>query len=367
MNYIKISTAQALMILISSITVTGHLLFIPVILNHSGRDGWISVLLSFFSIIYIIYIITKLSLRYQGQTIIEYAEIILGKYFGKILSLVLIFYFFHDGTLSIRGFGEFYTTEITPDAPILIYLTLIVILAVYTVRQGLEVLVRTNQFFLVVMVIIGITASMVTFPEKDYRNLLPILEFGIQPVLMGALSLTSLFSTFVVAGMIFPYIYDPKSLKRFSLVTGIMLILLFLGPITGPIAVYGGERAVGFAFPTFQLLRDISIGDIQRLDLFGILLWSMGSFSKISLHLFATSLGIAKLFKLNDYKPLIIPVGALMIIVGLQNSENFIEVYRFLKDVYPYYSTLIGILLPSILFLFSTIQMKSKKGSSQNV
>ncbi len=367
MNSIKISTAQALMILITSITATGHLLFIPVILNHSGRDSWISVLLSFFALIYIIYIITSLSLRYQDQTIVEYSEVILGKPLGKIFSVFFIFYFFHDATLAIRGFGEFYTTAITPDTPILVYFTLMIALAVYTVRQGLEVLVRTNQISLVILIIIGIMASMMTLPEKDYRNLLPILEFGMQPVLLGAISLTSLFSTFVIAGMIFPYIYDRKSLKRYSLLTSVILIILFLGPITAPVAVYGGERGVGFLFPSFQLLRDLSIGDLQRLDLLGIMLWSIGSFAKIALHLFATSLGVAKLFNLSDYKPLIIPIGALLIIVSLQISENFIEIYRFFKDIYPYYANLIGVLLPTILFMFSTIQLKTVKARSQDV
>lgn len=367
MNSIRISTAQALMIVISSITVTGHLLFIPVILSHSGRDGWISVLLSLFPVCFIVYIITKLAERYEKLTIIEYSEVILGKFLGKIVAIIFIFYFFHDGTLAIRGFGEFYTTAITPDTPILIYLSLICILAIYTVRQGLEVLVRTNQFFLVTMIIIGLIASAGTMPEKDYRNLLPILEYGIKPVLMGGFTLTALFSSFVIAGMLLPYIYDRNTLKRYSLLTSVILVLLFVGPITGPIAAYGGERGIGFTFPTFQLLRDISIGNIQRLDLLGILLWSMGSFSKISLHLFATSIGLAKLFRLSDYKPLVIPVSALLVIVSLQNSNNFLEIYLFFKDVYPYYSTTIGLLLPAILLLVSTIQLRTQKGNGLHV
>ncbi|MEQ2525468.1 hypothetical protein WMO40_02050 [Bacillaceae bacterium CLA-AA-H227] len=46
MEKISITKIQALMLGITSITVTGHLLFIPVIIVHAGRDSWISLLLA---------------------------------------------------------------------------------------------------------------------------------------------------------------------------------------------------------------------------------------------------------------------------------------------------------------------------------
>ncbi|MGF7030562.1 spore germination protein KB [Paenibacillus mucilaginosus] len=346
----RISRTQALMLVISSITVTGHLLFIPVILNHASRDSWLSLLCAAVPALLAAYLTARLSQRFPGQSPVEYARTILGRWLGSAVSALFIFYLFHDATLSIRGFGEFFTSAITPRTPILVYMTAIIILAGYAVRSGIEVISRTNQMFLVMIIPVGILASILTHKDKDYRNFLPVLENGLQPVLMGALTLLSLYSTFIILGMLLPFAPREGRIGRASMATMLILVVMFLGPLTGPVAIFGAERSMGLSFPSFQILRDIKVGELQRLDLLGIMLWSMGSFSKIALSLFATCLGVSQWFGLKDYRVLALPVGSLMVIVSLLHSRNFLELYSFFQSTYPYYSTFCGLLLPAFLF-----------------
>lgn len=358
MEKVRISAIQALMLGIASITVTGHLLFIPVVLAHAGRDGWLSLLVALGPALLIGYTIAALTKRFPGRTLVEYTEEILGKWIGKVVSLLFISYFFHDSTIALRGFGEFYTSAITPRTPIVVYFSAIMIMAIYAVRSGLEVLARTNQIFLVTMIPVGLLASILTQKDKDYANFLPILEYGPEPMLMGAFSLVSLFSTFTALGMVLPYASDGKKLKRSTVITMAILIVMFIGPMTGPTAIFGAERSVGLNFPTFQILRDMKVGELQRLDLLGIFLWSMGSFSKISVFLYVTALGLAQWFRLSDYRVLTIPLGALMIIVSLLNSESLIEIFSFLKNTYPYYSLFVGAILPMVLLIAAKFRFR---------
>jgi spore germination protein KB len=353
MEKVRISPVQAYMLIISAITVTGHLLFIPVVLNHSGRDSWLAVLLTAITAIFIGYIVSSLAERYPGQTLVQYSQKILGKLLGKWIAVLFLLYFFHDVSLAVRGFGEFFTSAITPRTPIIVYFIAIVTLAVYAVRHGLEVMARTNQFFLAMMIPVGILATILTQKDKDYGNVLPLLEYGLQPSLMGMFSLSSLFSTFIVISMVFPYVKKNAALKRSSIITMLLLILMFMGPATAPVLIFGAERAVGLTFPTFQILRDIEIGGLQRLDIIAIILWSLGSFAKVTLFLYAVVLGLAQLFRMEDYRSLTVPVGALIVIYALLLSESLIEIYRFFRDIYPYYSTLIGFGVPLILLLIS--------------
>jgi len=349
---------------ISSITVTGHLLFIPVIINHARRDSWLSVFAALLPAMLIGYIVASLSKLYPGLTLVEYVQRIAGKWIGRLLALVFLFFFFHDAALAIRGFGEFFTSAITPRTPILIYFAAIVILAVYAVRNGLEVLARTNAIFLCTMIPVGILASVFTHKDKDYSNFLPILEHGPGPMLMGALNLIAVYSTFLVLGMIFPYVNKPAKLRRGSILTMVILVVMFLGPVTGPVALFGGERSAGLSFPTFQMLRDIQIAELQRLDIIAIYLWSLGSFSKIALFLFAVSYGLSQLLKLDDYRVLAAPVGALLVIFSLLLSDNFIEIYRFLQETYPLYAVTICIALPALLLLAARIRLdRTRRGA----
>jgi spore germination protein KB len=116
------------------------------------------------------------------------------------------------------------------------------------VRSGLEVLARTNAIFLLTMIPIGITASVLTHKDKDYKNFLPILEFGPEPMLLGALNLVALYSTFLVLSMIFPFAKKQEKLRKGSILTMAILVVMFIGPVTGPVALFGGERSIGMSF-----------------------------------------------------------------------------------------------------------------------
>ncbi|MFL0504342.1 endospore germination permease [Ureibacillus sp. 179-F W5.1 NHS] len=353
-----ITKIQALMLGISSITVTGHLLFIPVIIDHAGRDSWISLLLAIFPAILIGFTVALLSQRYPGRSMVEYCQLILGKWLGSLVVIIFLVYFLHEISLSIRGFGEFYTSAVTPRTPIAVFFIAILILAAYAVHCGLEVISKTNQAILVILIPIVIFATILTQKDKDYLNFLPILENSIGPALDGTLALTSLYSSIFVLSMIFPYVNNTKRLKRYSIVTMIILVIMFIGPITGVVAIYGEERAKGLYFPTFLTLRDIEIGALQRLDILGILLWSLASFAKVALFLYAIVLGIAQLFKLKDYKILVIPVGALVSIISLINGEDLNGIFRFLENYYPFYSTFVGLILPLLLLIISQFRKK---------
>ncbi|RTQ94510.1 GerAB/ArcD/ProY family transporter [Lysinibacillus telephonicus] len=361
MEKIYITKIQALMLGITSITVTGHLLYISVIINHSGRDSWIALLLAIFPAILIGFTVALLSQRYQGYSLVEYCQLILGKALGKFVVILFLIYFLHEVSLSIRGFGEFYTSAVTLRTPISIFLIAILILAGYAVRCGLEVIARTNQTILIMLIPIGILASILTHKDKDYRNFLPILDNSMGPVLDGTLAITSLYSSIFVLSMIFPFVNSTKQLKRYSILTMIILIIMFIGPVTGVLAIYGEERATGLYFPTFLTLRDIQIGALQRLDILGILLWSLGSFAKVALFLYAIVLGTGQLFKLDDYKVLVVPIAALISIISIINSEDFIGIARFLNNYYPYYATFVGLILPLVLLIISQFRKPGGK------
>ncbi|HZG58816.1 endospore germination permease [Paenibacillus sp.] len=361
MKTVHISKVQALTLGISSITVTGHLLFIPVVLNHAGRDCWIALAAAAAPALFVGYMVASFSKLYPNQSLVEYVRSIAGRWVGTALACVFLFYFFHDAALSIRGFGEFFTAAITPRTPILVYFAAIVVLAGYAVRGGLEVLARTNVLFLSIMIPIGLLASMLTHKEKDYANFLPILERGAEPVLMGALNLIALYSSFLVLGMVFPNVAEPAKLRKWSVVTMGILLVMFIGPVTGPVAVFGGERSMGLSFPTYQMLRDIQISGLQRLDILAIFLWSLGSFSKISLYLYAVTVGVAKLLRLDDYRFLVAPTGALLVIFSLMLGDSFMDIYSFLQNVYPFYAALVGLVLPAGLLLFAQLRRWTKK------
>jgi spore germination protein KB len=66
---------------------------------HAGRDCWLSLITALLPALFIGYIVASLSRLFPGKTLIEYSELIVGKWMGKGLALLFLIYFFHDAAL----------------------------------------------------------------------------------------------------------------------------------------------------------------------------------------------------------------------------------------------------------------------------
>lgn len=255
----RISNIQAAMLAITALTIIGHLILLTLVLDQSRQDGWLAGIFgSLLSLIGII-ALSKLSQRFPGLTLIE----ILFQHYswiGKIIGIVYLIYFYIMAVLGVRLFGEAYKI-IMSETPLWAFVAIILLLTAFIVYLGLETLARLNQIMLPVLVIIAITVVLLTFSnDKDYANLLPIMGNGVIPVAKGSLSVMGWFGEFVVLGMVLPYVQRPEKLVKTGFYAAAITLLFFIGPITGPVALFGPAEAAKMSFPTFSEVRYIEAG-----------------------------------------------------------------------------------------------------------
>ena len=65
-------------------------------------------------------------------------------------------------------------------------------------------------------------------------------------------------------------------------------------------------------------------------------IWVVGAFVKISVFYYATVLGTAQWLNLSDYRPVIWPLGILMIVFGFWSMPNSMDLERFNLETFPY-------------------------------
>jgi spore germination protein KB len=356
----RISNIQAAMLAVTSLTIIGHLILLTVVIEQSRQDGWIAGIVG--TILGLIGIISlvKLSQRFPGLTLIE----ILFKHFswpGKVIGVLYLVYFYIMVVLGARLFGEAYK-RIMVDTPLWAFITVILLLTSYIVYKGLETLGRLNQIMLPILVLIAIVVVILTMSNKDYSQLLPIMGNGIAPVALGSLSVMGWFGEFVVLGMILPYVQRPEKILKFSIGAAIITLIFFLGPITGPIAMFGPVEAAKMAFPTFSEVRYITLGDVlNRFDAIAILFWTVGLMVRIAIFFYGLSLGTAQAFKLKSYHPLVIPLAWLIGVGAIVFAKNFEELTEFLFRSYVPFNILMGAAIPVGLLLFARFIMKRRK------
>ncbi|MFC4617110.1 endospore germination permease [Camelliibacillus cellulosilyticus] len=356
----RLSNIQTAMLAITSLTIMGHLILLTVILHQSRQDGWIAAIVGTILGLIGILSLVKLSQAFPGLTLIE----ILFKHFswpGKVMGVLYLIYFFIMVCLAGRLFVEAYKT-VMERTPMWAFLAVILLLTAFIVYSGLETLGRLNQVMLPVLVIIAIVVVFLTMGgNKDYSNLLPIFGNGLKPVSFGSLSVMGWFGEFVIMGMVLPYVQRPKKLVKTGIGVAIVTLIFFLGPITGPVALFGAEQAAKMVFPTFSEVRYINIGAvINRFDTIAVLFWTVGLMIRISLFYYGLSLGIAQAFGLKSYRPLVVPLGWLIGVGAVLYAQNYAELNAFLFESYVPLNLLMGALVPLILWICSTFIVHKK-------
>jgi spore germination protein KB len=354
----RISNTQAAMLAITSLTIIGHLILLTVVIFQSRQDGWIAGIVGTILGLIGIVALVKLSQQFPGLTLIE----ILFRHFswqGKVIGVLYLGYFYLMVILATRLFAEAYK-RIMIETPTWAFITVILLLTTFIVYLGLETLGRLNQIMLPVLVIIAIAVVYLTMGEKkDYTNLLPIMGNGIYPVALGSLSVMGWFGEFVIMGMILPYVQKPEKLVKTGVFAAIITLIFFLGPITGPIAMFGPVEAAKMAFPTFSEVRYIIAGEVlNRFDAIAVLFWTVGLMIRISIFFYGLTLGTAQALRLTTYQPLVIPFAWLIGLGAILFARNYAELNEFLFQSYVPINILMGAVLPLTLLIWGIAKIK---------
>ncbi|PAK44593.1 GerAB/ArcD/ProY family transporter, partial [Priestia megaterium] len=297
---------------------------------EAKQDAWLAILLGMVSSFILFLIYHKLYLYYPDLLPTEYMQKLLGKVIGTILAFVYILYFLYDASRVLRDFGEMLLTFSYPDTPLFIASALLILVTIYTVRKGIEVIARSGEIlfiFIYVLAIIGFIL-IVCSGLIDVTNLKPVLEEGILPVLRVTFTqiLYFPFGEAIVFTMILPYLKNPKKAKVTMLcatgLTGVNLAITMLINIS----VLGVDLTARSQFPLLSTVQSIQVADfLERLDVFFMLALVIGGFFKISILFYAAVIGTANLFKVKSPSQLSYPLGLIILFMSMTISSNFQE------------------------------------------
>jgi len=356
MKRVKITPAQAGAILINVIISTAIILLPGAAAKH---DAWLVTMVGTVIGLLAAIIITSLGNSFPRQTIIEYSETLLGKYAGKAVAALFLIFFIYLAGLTVRDLGDFATTTDYHQTPLVVFHIVIISIAIYATRCGLEVIARVTELFLVIIfVALSVMLTVITLiPGFDLANLLPVFDAGYKPFIAGSMGAADFLTQSLVLAMIIPFLTNKKAARPAAFTGGIISGLLLTLTAAFTLAVYG-TMAVGLTFPFFNAVKMVSLGKtIERLDLILKPIWGMAVVMKASFLLYITSLGTAQLLKLSDHKPLVLPVA--IIIVDMAHWVYATEVeYQAAKHAIASYTLTMQLLLPFLLLTIAFIRKK---------
>ncbi|GAB6179068.1 endospore germination permease [Desulfotomaculum defluvii] len=357
MKQMQISNWQLCLLIIGTITVMGHLYIVPLVLDAAGRDVLISLLISLVMGIVLVLLLSGLARIKPQHSLDQIAISLFGKPVGNFIGLIYTVYFLLPPALGIRGLMEFMKTAFLNQTPKGLIGVSFLILCLFAVRSGLESIVRTYAILMPILIFIGILAAVLAAPDKEYNELLPLLEQGILPSMLGSIPLIGLLGELVVLGSLHSSIRKPTSIWKYNLVIVLVIGVLFIGPLTGPVAMFGEGGVTRFDYPTYAEMKFGSY--LVSYQSLAVILWIFGSFGRISIFYYIATVTAARLLNLASYRWLVVPTGMVIFLLAHFAFPDLFTVKKFLVISYPIMALILGIILPAILFIGLSIKNKN--------
>jgi spore germination protein KB len=349
----KISAAQMAMMMYPTIIATAILLVPAITARHANQDMWLSPLWASLSGFLTVYIAVQLHQLYPQKTLIEYSGDILGKFLGKMVGLIFLFLYLHANGLILREYGEFVVGNFLLHTPLIFVMGSMTLVCSFAIRGGVEVIGRLAEMVVPVVIIMILIIIILLIPDMEVENMFPIMEKGMMPSLMGSIVPQSWFSEFFLIAFLLPYVADQNKGKKWGMISvaAVMLTLSFIN--FAVLFVLGGITA-HFVYPVASAVRYISIADfIEHIEAIVAALWVVGVFLKICVFYYALVLGTAQWLNLSDYRPIIFPMGLLMLLFAVWSAPNLMELTYFLGSSFPFYMHSIQVGIPLLLLFIA--------------
>lgn len=349
-----------------SVLVIGFVFGNSVIINPgagAGHDTWIAVALGLAEGLLIAWICTALIGRFKDKTIIEINSLVYGSIAGKCVSILFIWYIFHLGALVLSSYARFFKLEVYPTTPRTVLLLLLMLVCASTVNRGFEVLARCSLILVPFTLLLVPLDTCLLIPDIDLNNLLPIFDVPVGKLLLASYSAASFpFAETAAFLMVLAFVDKPE--KRVSAVVwGLIVAGFSLILVTARNAAVLGKVAEITSYQSYLTTQMIDIGDVlTRFEVVvAINLVTMG-FVKITVLFYGTVLGLAQVFNLRSYRPLILPIGITMIILALTDAGNSLEMFAFLHRGYPFYAFPFQVGIPLMTLVIAKLRKLPETG-----
>ncbi|MEY8764095.1 MULTISPECIES: GerAB/ArcD/ProY family transporter [Clostridium] len=335
------------------------------IVQRVGTAAWYSTVGSCVISIMFFYIIYRLMLRFPGMNLIQIFDAVLGRFFGKILSMVLCIYcVFYSGS-NLREFVDMikiYNLPKTPPAFIMGSILLVSILVAYFGFKGLGQLCG----ICLVPVLLGLAVVFsMAYPVYNFNYLKPYLGYGIPRTLWSEFLRSSSYDEFIILFVITDALKDLKEIKKAGIMSivfsGVIFMFCFLFYLASFGYAFGEENISGI----FELSRTIYFNRfIQRVETIFLMTWVIPSMVTTSIAFYICVSIYCKIFNIKNHRPLLVPFAFLVFIAAIipQNIMELVSVNLvFIRE----YSMVVNYFIP--IFVLVIAVLLKKKGGNQNV
>ncbi|WP_029192368.1 GerAB/ArcD/ProY family transporter [Paenibacillus harenae] len=358
----KISGYQISLLFFTFIVSTLILSVPGIMVAFAKQNAWLSIIFASATGLLNIYVMTALAKRYPGQSIMQYANAICGKWAGKLIGFYCTYYLFFFISSTVNEHAGFLNTILLPQTPPLVIMLTLLIFCCFAVLSGVESIARCNEVIVLIVVVLLLPIFIFSLRDADPARLTPVLAEGLAPVIKGSVVPSAWMSQFFFLGWFLPHLNEKPQQVRGKLLLSLgciallimaidILTIMIFGPIT---------PRMKFAFLNVIKYTDI-VGPLERLEAIAVTIWILGIFIKVCMLLYMFCICTTQLFGAKNYRKNVVPITVLSAVGSVWIFKNDAEFQAWITFSYPILALVTQSLLPLALLAVDAAKRKFAK------
>jgi len=335
--------------------------------ESAGTAGWILTIYITVIVLIIFTIVSRLYKKFEGKDILDISEYVGGNIGRIIVGTCFLVYLVFIVSLVLREFGEDLKIIALRSSPISYVISFFLAGMVVSAFFGLEALLRIGVI-IVPVVSIGFFIILIgVLQYSDLSRIMPFLGFGPKNIFIDNISRISIYSGLILLLFLPPFIKSHRDFRKIGYVSiGLSSFILTVSVLVF-LLVYQYPMATESFLPIFQLARLINYGRFfQRLESLFSFLWIVAALNYLSIGLFLILYIFKKTYKLEYYKPLILPFAVILFTASFipKNLVAAIELEtKFFRNIA--WIVVFGMTI-LLLLIGNVIRRRTVKGGEKN-
>ncbi|MEF9952849.1 MAG: endospore germination permease [Clostridium sp.] len=325
--------------------------------SNLKQDAWIGSLAAMIITIPVVYLYGLLLNLYPGKNIFEMIEEIFGTKVGKVITTILVLHCLFVSSSILHNLSDFIELTALWQTPRMIPIALVVILSIYILRKGIEVVFNWIRLNLVIILVVFVGLTLIMLNDMDINNLRPVFNHSIADIFKSSIVISMLGFTEIFVFLGFSDCVENKNLKTLFIKPIFYACIVCTVIMIGNILLVGGEAYSTFYYPGYEAIRRVyALGEYQRLEAIVSISFTIFRYIELSVYLFASAKGIQSLFNLRDYRPILAPVGFIVLNGSYAIYGSMYNAVEFIRVQWTAYGIIMQVIFPLFIFIAALIK-----------
>ncbi|SDW02791.1 GerAB/ArcD/ProY family transporter [Paenibacillus sp. CF384] len=257
----------------ASLLGAGVLGFQHLIVNVTGNDAWISVVIMGLTLHVIIWMIFKM-LGSPAKDLIDLHRILFGKILGNAISLVMVGYYFLLALIVFRGYIEIIHIWMFPDVKTWILALILIVAVYYAVSGGFRVIAGYCLFGVFFSTLLPLLLYF-NIKYGHLYNVMPIFNHSIKELITSSKFSGILFMGFETILLYFPFIKAPEKNVKWAHL-GLFYCTIKYALLMFVTLMYFSQGLLKHTYwPTLVMVKVIEFSLMARVEFIFICIWLM--------------------------------------------------------------------------------------------